>query len=132
MINPCILYDIFCLHLIVVDVSSQRCFIIPTSPDGLDRTGGVIVDGTNVTIECFCFDEDGDVPQRIRWFDPNTRIITQHYAPVGYPYTSDDAPTTLVIPTFSYSTSGVYTCGIGNSYPPVPMVTINLAINGKC
>ena len=121
----------------MVDVSSQSCTITPTSPDGLDPTGGAIVNGTvNVMIECRCVDNDGSVPNRIRWFDPtNTRV---RGALFGGPYiivNNNDAgrPTMLVIPTFSDSTSGVYTCGTGHSYPPGAMVTISLTIgDGKC
>ena len=124
----------------VVDVSSQSCTITPTSPDGLDPTGGVIVDGTvNVMIECRCVNNDGSLTIRMRWFNPtNTRVRGAGGTKDGDPYIiangyNAGTPTTLVIPTFSYSTSGVYTCGTGNSYPPGSMVTINLTIgDGKC
>ena len=125
----------------MVDVSSRSCTITPTSPDGLDPTGGVIVDGTvNVMIECRCVNNDGSLSNKITWFDPtNTRLTYLEITP------DDDDPyiiannnnagrsTTLVIPTFSDSTSGVYTCGIGRRYPSYTMVTINLTVgNGKC
>ena len=124
---------------IVADVSSQICTITPTSPDGLDPTGGVIVDGTvNVMVECRCLVGDDDVPRTIRWFGPNMMtIFTQSNATDGDPYIipnnhSAGTPTTLVIPTFSYSTSGVYTCGIGDIYPPTGIVTITvMQIAGK-
>ena len=123
----------------MVDVSSQSCTITPESSDGLDPTGGVIVNGTvNVMIECRCVNNDSSLPNRIRWFDPtNRRLRGVTNTPDGDPYITANnnagRPTTLVIPTFSDSTSGVYTCGIGTSYPPGAMVTINLTIgNGKC
>ena len=122
----------------VVDVSSQSCTITPTSPDGLDPTGGVIVNGTvNVMIECRCVNNDGSLPSRVRWFDPNmARLRGVGGTPDGDPYIIANnyvRPATLVIPTFSYSTSGVYTCGTGISYPPPSMVTTNLTVgNGKC
>ena len=129
-------------HLLptVVDVLSQSCTVTPTSPDDLDPTGGVIVDGTvNVMIECRCVNNDGSSPGRIRWFDPtNRRLRGVSNTLFGDPYiitTSNNAgtPTTLVIPTFSDSTSGVYTCGTGTNYPPGAIVAINLTIgNGKC
>ena len=123
---------LFRLQLIVVDVSSQSCTITPTSPDGLNPSGGVIVDGTvNVMIECRCVDKNGYVPRRIRWFDPsNERLLPESHVPDGDPYfiRNINRHTILVIPTFSYSTSGVYTCGIDNNYPPLGAVTINLML----
>ena len=130
---------LFCLFPTVADVSSQSCTITPTSPDGLDPTSGVILDGTvNVMIECSCVNNDGSLPNRIRWFDPTaTRLRGVTTTPDGDPYiivnNNAGRPTSLVIPTFSDSTSGVYTCGIGISFPPDAMVTINLTIgDGKC
>ena len=123
----------------VVDVLSQSCTITPTSPDGLDPTSGAIVDGTvNVIIECRCVNNDGSLPNRIRWFDPSMARLRGAGSPApGDPYiianNNAGTPTTLVIPTFSDSTSGVYTCGTGNNYPPVARVTISLTIgDGKC
>ena len=120
----------------MVDLSSQSCTITPTSPDGLDPTGGVIVDGTaNVTIECRCVNNDSYLLSRMRWYNPSNERIGRN-PPAGDPFiiiNNNKRPTTLVIPTFSNSTSGVYTCGSGNSYPPPVMVTIYLTIDkGKC
>ena len=110
--------------LIVVDVSAQSCTITPTSPDYLGPTGGVIPDGTpNVMVQCRC--SDGG---QVRWFLPNnTRVLIERNTPVGDPYFTNN-PSTLVIPTFSDSTSGIYTCGIGNTYPATNNVTINLML----
>ena len=110
----------------MVDVSSQSCTITPTSPDGLDPTGGVIVNGTvNVTIECRC------TRRTTRWFDPsNETLFAERRTPDGDPYfvSNSNKFGTLVIPTFNDSTSGVYTCGIGTNYPPTGVVTINLML----
>jgi len=114
----------------VVDVSAQTsCTITPTSPDGLDPTG--IVNGTrNVTIECRCVDKNGDPPRRIRWFNPNgIRLRNQDITLIGDPYSINmNTHVILVIPTFSNSTSGVYTCGTSSNYPPPNNVTINLML----
>ena len=71
----------------MVDVSSQSCTITPTSPDGLDPTGGVLVGGTvNVMIECRSMNNDGSLPNRLRWFDPNmARLKSVGNTPVGDP-----------------------------------------------
>ena len=118
----------------MVDVSAQSCTINPTSPDGLDPTGGVLGDGTtNVMIECTCVDENGDTPHRIRWFGPNMkRLFTERHTLPSDPYfINGHRVVTLVIPTFSNSTSGAYACGIDIDYPPPGMVTINLMLHGK-
>ena len=112
---------------IVVDVSAQSCTITPTSPDDLDPTGGVIVDGTvNVMIECRC-------GGRVRWFYRNTtRIVNQANTPPGDPFFIPAINlATLVIPIFNDTTDGIYTCGLGNTYPPNDLATINLILPGK-
>ena len=84
-------------------------------------------------IECGCVDEIGDIPHRIRWFDPNMmRLMSQTRTSPGDPYhitSGGSAVATLVIPTFSDSTSGIYTCGIGTEYPPPGYTTINLILS---
>ena len=123
-----------CVHLcfpIVIDVSAQSCTITSTSPG--DLTGGVIADGTtNVIIECRCVDENGD-PLRTRWFNPdNVRIPTQRTVGPNEPYRESDdyiGNATLFIPTFSDSTSGVYTCGDNVNYRDITIsVTMNLQL----
>jgi len=104
------------------------CGFTPINPDGLNATGGLIPGQTeNVMIECSC-----NGARFVTLFSPNmTTFGRQFNTPVGDPYFNvRDATTvvTLVIPTFSNSTVGVYTCGIGNVYPPDGMVTINLIL----
>jgi len=83
-----------------------------------------------VTIECRCVDENGDLPWRTRWFNPNgIRLRYQYAVPAGDPYVINMyTHVILVIPTFSNSTSGVYTCGIGTNYLLPNYVTINLML----
>ena len=118
----------------MVDVSAQSCTITPTSPDDLDPTGGVLDNGTvNVTIECRCVDGNGDPPAKVRWFDPNmNRVPGGRNAVPGDPYSDNDnanGHSTLIISTFSGSTSGLYTCGDNNEYAAITtMPTINLLL----
>jgi len=112
----------------VVDVSAQSCTITSTSPG--DLTGGVIANGTtNVMIECRCMEENGD-PLRARWFNPdNVRIPVRWIVGPNDPYREHDdniGSATLFIPTFSASTSGVYTCGDNVNYRDI---TINVTIS---
>ena len=124
----------------VIDVSAQgTCTVTPLNPITLTAAGGVLVDGTvNVMIQCNCSDDVGAVLQPIRWFDPHgTRLVTTRHKQyvAGTPYIDrrpDDTNNVLVIPTFSDSYDGTYTCGIGNTYPPgAPNATILLTIGGK-
>ena len=108
--------------------AQDTCTITPISPAGLDPSGGIVADGTNVVIECICSGRP------IRWFNPNTtRILKKGNVPDGHPYYSSAWPATLVIPTLTYSTSGIYTCGRYKNYPPSGLVTIKLFLSsGKC
>ena len=85
-----------------------------------------------MTIECRCVNSGDNLPNRIRWFDPtNARLRGVGNTPPGDPYftaNNNVRPAILVIPTFSDSTSGIYTCGTGISYPPPCNVTINLML----
>ena len=86
-------------------------------------------------VECRCVDDDGNALSLARWFDPNNvRVATQQNAPKGGPYRisgNNNRLATLVIPTFSDSYDGTYTCGIGNNHPPTPMITIGLSLAGN-
>ena len=114
----------------MIDVSAQdSCAVTPINPttSTLIATGGVLASGTvNVTIECRCPNS------RIRWFDPNnTRLLTKNNTvPHGAPYVDVVSPALviLVIPTFSDSYNGTYTCGIGNNYPPQASTTVGLYV----
>jgi len=71
----------------------------------------------------------------VRWYHPNNmRILLQRNSPTGTPYfmnKNGGRLATLVIPTFSDSYDGTYTCGLNNNYPPNPMTTIDLSLVGK-
>ena len=127
----------FCFHSIV-DVSAQSgCTITPINPTTLTAAGGVLAIGTeNVTIQCNCTDDDGRVIPYLRWYNPNgTKLqLNTHYRyVVGTPYYRRELERNfvLIIPTFSDSNNGIYTCGIKvKEYPPgVPNATISL--NGE-
>jgi len=117
---------------IVVDVSAQ--FNCTITSDDLDLSDGVIVNGMeNVMIECRCKDEDGNAPNRVRWFDPSmNRVLGQNSAGPGNPYSNSNnnkGRSTLFIPTFNNFTSGVYTCGDSLEYDDITtMLTINLQL----
>ena len=127
----------------MVDVSAQGCTITPISPTTLTAAGGVLASGTeDVMIQCNnCIDDDMML-DRVRWYDPDmTRLVrTGHndYLP-GTPYfrkvNGNDNDIILVIPTFSDSYHGMYTCGerVDNKgdLPGPPNATVILTIGGK-
>ena len=89
------------------------------SPTTLTDIGGEIASGTiNVTIQCSCTDRDGNAIYRVRWYDPDgTRLVSSvnadfnatvpHFERVN----NADDNVILVIPIFSDSYDGTYTCG---------------------
>ena len=127
----------------VVDVSAQAsCTITPISPTTLTAAGGVLPNGTeNVMIRCNCSEDDGGVITSVRWYKPDgiivPRIGTNRFI-TGAPHftrpsgDSDNRNVTLVIPTFSDSYDGNYTCGRRSSRNLVPpMTTVSLTIGGE-
>ena len=99
----------------LVNVTAQRRCIVTSLSSGV----------VNVTIQCNCSD-GGTALQPIRWFNPNgIRLLgTVHRRYVaGTPYFDrrpDDTNVVLVIPTLNATFAGIYTCGVGNTYPPGP------------
>ena len=124
----------------VVDVSAQgSCTVTPLYPSTLTATGGAIANGTkSVMIQCNCTDNDGVVLNQIGWFNPEENRIfdqNQNNSTVGTPYSQTAfgaTIATLVIPTFSDSYDGTYTCGVGTTYPPgPPNAIVYLTIDGE-
>ena len=118
----------FCVCLIV-DVSPQRgCKITPTNPISLEPTGGIIQNGVNkVTMNCSCNGSN----DAVTWFSPNgSRLYDSFITSKGGSYViqnDERISSVLVIPTFSYSVSGMYTCGVGSSFPPSLMTISDLS-----
>ena len=106
----------------MVDVSAQRCTITPLN---LTATGGAINYGTmNVRIRCSCTESNGNAVSIVRWYDPaGTRLVSAqntaefnpnvpHFTRVGGDQGNrDNTNVILVIPTFTDSYDGTYTCG---------------------
>ena len=126
----------------VVDVSAQGgCNVTPINPTSLTAGGGILINGTeNVMIQCNCTDDDM-VVDPVAWYDPNGNglFVRTHITHVpGTPYYNrvpDDTNIILVIPTFTDSYDGIYTCGrrVNNGAPnaTVNLAIVNLAIGGK-
>ena len=131
----------------MVDVSAQgSCTITPLSPTTLTATGGAIPSGTmDVRIRCNCTQSDGTAVSIVRWYDPaGTRLVSArsgafnpnvpHFTRVNGDTgdTVDNSNIILVIPTFTDSYDGRYTCG-GNAddrtalTPPTADVTLTIS-----
>ena len=116
------------------------CVVTPLSPTTLTVAGGVLNYGTkNVRIQCNCTGDDG-VVKFVRWFNPDgVKLISPlnlkldssvpHFT--RYKKNSfDSSNVILVIPTFTYFYTGVYTCGERVRLPGTPFTTINLTLHG--
>ena len=127
----------------MVDVLAQGiCTITPLNPSNLSATGGALPNGTmNVMIQCNCTNDDGTVVGKVRWYDPaEIRLVapghgrfdanTPHFTRVN-----DDSDThvVLIIPIFTDSYDGIYTCGkrVNKNLPPPPNAAVYLTIKGE-
>ena len=128
----------------MVDVSAQGiCTITPLNPTTLTATGGVLPIGTmNVMIQCSCTNDDGTVVGVVRWYDPaGTRLVADKNnrfdatAPHFTRVDGSDTHVILVIPTFTDSYDGIYTCGNrdgeSDNGPGLPNVDVTLTIESE-
>ena len=117
----------FCLASLIVFTDPERvCNIYSPS---LTTDGGVmyIPSGTqNVILYCICRRGNAAVGP-ITWFINGTQV-THRTASGNNPYSRDNVPAPLIIPSFTATHVGTYGCG---SYINVPIVTIDLAISGS-
>ena len=118
----------------------DTCAITPLSPTTLTATGGKIASGTmNVTIQCSCTDSNGEAVDRVRWYDPDgTRLISSdnkdfnatvpHFERVN----NVDGDIILVIPIFSDSFNGTYTCiGVSSNVASLGSPNASVTLIGK-
>ena len=119
----------------VVDVLAQHdsggeCTVTVVRPNTLTNTGGVLPSGTSdVRFQCSCTRSD-DSARATRWYGTSgVRLGTSSTNNAPYFIQNTNTNATLVIPTFTMSYAGVYTCG-GNfaSNPLPPTGTVNLTI----
>ena len=124
----------------MVDVSAQgSCTVTPINPTTLTAASGVLPIGTeNVMIQCNCSGDDDMTISTIGWYDPNGTGLSNPEDDGfmdGAPHftrADDDTNIVLVIPIFTNSYDGTYTCGSeGNDAPGMPNAIANLTISGK-
>ena len=119
-----------------VDVSAQHdsggeCTVTVVRPNTLTTTGGTLPNGTtDVRFHCTCTHSDGNTARPTRWYGTNgARLGTSSTNNVPYLIRNNNTNATLVIPTFTKSYAGTYTCG-GNFVrdPLPPTATVNLTV----
>ena len=89
-------------------------------------------------MRCTCNEDDGTVITGIRWYDPDGKLVPRfgtYQFIVGAPHFIrpdghfSNRNITLVIPTFTDSYDGIYTCGRRKfNHPPLPP-TANVNLN---
>ena len=129
---------LFILYLIVV--VKGKCILTPINPTTLTSTGGTLPNGTeSVMIQCNCTNDDGIKINHVRWYDPDgNKLLRSGRFNDDVPYFTrvtdrDNTNVILVIPIFTSSFDGIYTCGrrVNRGLPGPPSASINLTIDGQ-
>ena len=119
----------------VVDVSAQydstgTCTVTVVRPNTLTATGGTLLNGTtDVRIHCRCDHNDGTA-RNTRWYGASgTRLVNSSCIAPYHILLDGNTKAVLVIPKFTESYTGTYTCGGNFEHDPLPpTATVNLTI----
>jgi len=111
--------------------------LTPINPTTLSSAGGTLPNGTeSVMIHCNCPD-DGKKINRVRWYGPDGNRLRSRRFNKDIPYFErvtdrNDTNIILVIPIFTNSFVGVYTCGkkLNERQAGPPNAAVNLTIDG--
>ena len=135
-----VLFHISCfiLHLTAYTLVKSECMLTPINPTTLTSAGGTLLNGTeSVMIQCNCTDDNGKKINRVRWYDPDGNRLRSRRFNKDVPYFArvtdhDNSNIILVIPIFTNSFDGVYTCGTKvNERQGGPLnAAVNLTIDG--
>ena len=123
------------MSLYVADPTGDvNCNIVSTNLPTVTAAGGVIADGTqNVILYCICMRVNSivTVGQTFWFFDGSTVTLTQDDGS-GNPYSRNNVPSTLTIPSFVTPHDGNYSCTHNNDFNDVEMLgdTITLTLPG--
>ena len=116
-------------YLIFTDPSGSTRDCTIYSPS-LTTDGAVMHIGDrlqNVILYCICTRMTNVAVGPAIWFIDGTAVTTT--ASGNNPYTRDNIPSPLIIPSFTATHAGTYGCG---GFSNSPTVTINLAMSGMC
>ena len=89
-----------------------NCSIVSTNLPNVTAAGGVIASGTqNVILYCICMRVNGILTVgQIAWFLNGDRITLSQDDGSGNPYSRNNVPSTLTIPSFVAPHDGNYSC----------------------
>ena len=115
--------------------SPAYCNIMSTNLPTVTAAGGVIANGTqNVILYCICMRSDSNIAVgRTFWFFNGVLITLTQDDGSGNPYSRDNVPSTLTIPSFISPHDGNYSCGHANYFSSVSSLgdNISLTLSGK-
>ena len=111
-----------------------NCSIVSTNLPNVTAAGGVIANGTqNVILYCICMRINSIVTiGQTFWFFNGAQITLTQDNGSGNPYSRDNVPSTLIIPSFVTPHDGNYSCTHRPNFNEVATVgdTITLTLPG--
>ena len=121
--------NIVLFYIIVPENNPRSCNIISTSLPTLTTPGRVITNGTrNVILYCVCAINNIAVGPTT-WYFNGVQVNRTEDDGSGAPYSRNNVPSPLIIPSFVTGNDGTYRCGSENSVVmPTPDDTITLLL----
>ena len=111
-----------------------NCSIVSTNLPTVTAGGGVIANGTqNMILYCVCMRVDSNVTVgQATWFLNGTQINRTEDDGSGNPYSRNNVPSTLTIPSFVTPHDGNYSCTHRANFDEVATLgdTITLTLSG--
>ena len=102
-------------YIIDAPVTNRTCNITSTNLPALTTPGGVITNGTqNVILYCICAQENVAVGPTM-WFFNGVQVTLTADDGSGAPYSRNNVPSPLIIPSFVTGNDGTYRCGSENT-----------------
>ena len=110
--------------------NDRSCNIISTSLPTVTTPGGVITNGTqNVILYCICTIANVAVGPT-RWYFNSDQVTLTEDDGSGAPYSRDNVPSPLIIPSFVTGNNGTYRCESDGNILPTSDNMITLALLG--
>ena len=125
------------MSLCVADPDGNvNCNIISTNLPNVTAAGGAIVIGTqNVILYCICMRVNSIVTvSQTAWFFNGVQVTLTQDNESGNPYSRNNVPSTLIIPSFVSPHDGSYSCAHRMNFNEVATLgdTITLTLTGMC
>ena len=120
------------ISLYVADPGGNvNCSIVSTNLPTVTAAGGVIANGTqNVILYCICMRVNSIVTVgQTFWFFNGTQINRTEDDGSGNPYSRNNVPSTLTIPSFVTPHDGNYSCSHTNDFNDVATLGDTIALN---